>query len=269
MTQVLHAGPVPGALPDKSELREQLYREGAGGRGFVPKSPPSSLDVCSFPDLPCLEPQVIREPRGWSRSRKGPSQAQSRKDGKEGRTARDSGGAGAVSEWGVSESDWNYRMCVPGFRKAVLFFPPEKWKNKKKKERESCSVMSNSLWPHGLYSHRILQARILEWVAIFSSRGSSDPGMEPTSLVSPAVVGRFFTTESPGKPTERRDAAVIKGSQWILKAQEKNQRSMCGQRLCNYHSGKGVLLSVHNLVLGGIYINKTKQLKTNSREGLS
>ena len=69
--------------------------------------------------------------------------------------------------------------------------------------------------------------------------------------------------------TERRDAAVIKGSQWILKAQEKNKRSMCGQRLCNYHSGKGVLLSVHNLILGGIYINKTKQLKTNSREGLS
>ena len=43
----------------------------------------------------------------------------------------------------------------------------------------SHSVVSDSLWPHGLYSppgspvHGILQARILEWVAISSSRGSS------------------------------------------------------------------------------------------------
>ena len=43
----------------------------------------------------------------------------------------------------------------------------------------SRSVVSNSLQPHGLYSppgssvHGILQARILEWVAISSSRGSS------------------------------------------------------------------------------------------------
>ena len=47
-----------------------------------------------------------------------------------------------------------------------------------------CSVMSDPLWLHGLYSlphfsiHGILQARILEWVAmptIFSSRRSSQP----------------------------------------------------------------------------------------------
>ena len=34
--------------------------------------------------------------------------------------------------------------------------------------RESCSVVSDSLRPHGLYSRGILQARILEWVAIAS-----------------------------------------------------------------------------------------------------
>ena len=39
----------------------------------------------------------------------------------------------------------------------------------------------------------ILQARILEWVAIFFSRGSSQPWISYTA-------GRFFTTESPGKP---------------------------------------------------------------------
>ena len=42
-----------------------------------------------------------------------------------------------------------------------------------------CALMSDSLWPHGLYSppgssvYGIFQARILEWVSISFSRGSS------------------------------------------------------------------------------------------------
>ena len=36
-----------------------------------------------------------------------------------------------------------------------------------------CLVMSDFLQPHGFSIHRILQARILEWVAISYSRGSS------------------------------------------------------------------------------------------------
>ena len=36
---------------------------------------------------------------------------------------------------------------------------------------ESLSVMSNSLWPHDYTVHGILQARILEWVAVPFSRG--------------------------------------------------------------------------------------------------
>jgi len=51
--------------------------------------------------------------------------------------------------------------------------------------------------PPGSSVHGISQARILEWIAISYSRGSSDPGIEPTSL---AMAGRFFTTEPPGKP---------------------------------------------------------------------
>ena len=49
-------------------------------------------------------------------------------------------------------------------------------------------------------SMRILQTRILEWVALPSSRGSSDPGIKPAYLVSPALAGEFFTTEPLGKP---------------------------------------------------------------------
>ena len=47
--------------------------------------------------------------------------------------------------------------------------------------------------------HGISQVRILEWVANFLSKGTSDPGIE---LVSPALAGRFFTTELLGKPLE-------------------------------------------------------------------
>ena len=54
----------------------------------------------------------------------------------------------------------------------------------------------------------ILQARILEWVAMPSSRDLPDPGIKLSSLASPSLVGRFFTTGtiwasvgvSPGEP---------------------------------------------------------------------
>ena len=42
--------------------------------------------------------------------------------------------------------------------------------------------------------HRILQARILEWVAMPYLGDHSDPGIEIASLVSPVFTGRFFTT---------------------------------------------------------------------------
>ena len=59
--------------------------------------------------------------------------------------------------------------------------------------------MSNSLPPMdystpGSSVHGILQARILEWVAISSSRGLPDPGIQSASLASPALAGRFFIT---------------------------------------------------------------------------
>ena len=50
--------------------------------------------------------------------------------------------------------------------------------------------------PPGSSVHGIFQVRMLEWAAIFSSRDLPDPGIEPASA---ALVGRFFTTESPVK----------------------------------------------------------------------
>ena len=42
-----------------------------------------------------------------------------------------------------------------------------------------------------------LQARILKWVTIYPSPGGlPNPGIEPVSLMSPALAGGFFTTST-------------------------------------------------------------------------
>ena len=48
--------------------------------------------------------------------------------------------------------------------------------------------------PPGSSDHGILQASILEWVAMPSSRDLPNPRFEPTSLMSPSLAGRFFAT---------------------------------------------------------------------------
>ena len=50
--------------------------------------------------------------------------------------------------------------------------------------------------PPGSFVHGILQARILEWVAMSFSRDLPDPGIKPVSLASPALAGGFFTTSA-------------------------------------------------------------------------
>ena len=51
--------------------------------------------------------------------------------------------------------------------------------------------------PPGSFVHGILQARILEWLAISSPGDLPDPGIKPAA---PALAGGFFTTEPPGQP---------------------------------------------------------------------
>ena len=63
----------------------------------------------------------------------------------------------------------------------------------------SRSVMSKSLWPHGLYPARLLSMGFPKqdyWSGLpFPSPGDlSEPRMELSTLVSPALTGGFFTT---------------------------------------------------------------------------
>ena len=65
-----------------------------------------------------------------------------------------------------------------------------------------------TLWTvclRGSSVHGILQARILEWVAMPSSRGSSSPRDRTLSSCGSCIAGRFFTAE----PMTSTDSSLI------------------------------------------------------------
>ena len=79
---------------------------------------------------------------------------------------------------------------------------------------QSCLTLCNPVdrSPPGSSVHGIPQARILEWVAISFSRGSSRP--RDQTHVS-CTAGGFFIPEPPGKPqVERRDVATQQELPW-------------------------------------------------------
>ena len=61
-----------------------------------------------------------------------------------------------------------------------------------------CDPLGYSL--PGSSVHGILQARILEWVPMPSSRGSSQPRDQTWVSFGSYIAGRFFTAEPLGKP---------------------------------------------------------------------
>ena len=73
-----------------------------------------------------------------------------------------------------------------------------------------CSLLGSSF-------HWILQARILKWVAMLSSKGIfltlegnlSDPGIEPTSPVAPTLQGDSLPLSHQGSPIKHRQTAKI------------------------------------------------------------
>ena len=58
-----------------------------------------------------------------------------------------------------------------------------------------CDPMDCSLLGYSV--HGVFQGRILEWVAISFTKESSGAGIK---LMTPVLAGRFFITETPGKP---------------------------------------------------------------------
>ena len=66
---------------------------------------------------------------------------------------------------------------------------PLPWRSKE--ESESHSFVSDLCDPMDYTVHGILQARILEWVAVCSPEGLSNPGIESRP---PTFAGGFFTS---------------------------------------------------------------------------
>ena len=72
------------------------------------------------------------------------------------------------------------------------------------KVTQSCPTVSDYLSVHG-----ILQARMLEWVAIPFSRGLPNPGMEP---VSPALQAGYLLSDPLGQPLGEGQELLYKQS---------------------------------------------------------
>ena len=81
--------------------------------------------------------------------------------------------------WKINK--WNLRVCMLTLQLCLTLFHPV-----------DCSSPGSSV-------HGIFQARILEWIAMPSSRGSSLP--RDQTCISPAMAGGFFLPLAPpGKP---------------------------------------------------------------------
>ena len=77
------------------------------------------------------------------------------------------------------------------------------------------TIVSNSLGPMdcsplGFSFHGILQARMLEWIAMPCSRGSSQPRDQTCISCSSCPAGRFFTAEPLKKP-RKEDTFSLNG----------------------------------------------------------
>ena len=102
----------------------------------------------------------------------------------------------------------------------LFFFFFKFYRKVKVKVTQLCPTLCN---PMDYTVYGILQARILEWVALPFSRGSSQPRVEPRS---PALQVDSLPVEPQGKP-KNTGAGSLSLLQWIFPTQELNLGSIC------------------------------------------
>ena len=117
---------------------------------------------------------------------------------------------------------------------------------------ESHSIMSDSLWPHGLYRpHGVLQARILEWVAFPFSRYLPNPGIEPRS---PTLQADSLPAEPQGKPIGIRGVSYLWLTEGLCLESSVSSRTWAReQSLSKWTDGQ-----FRTLVLGGRWYTNHK-----------
>ena len=107
------------------------------------------------------------------------------------------------AEVGVTPLKSRVRRQISAFPMSPGFFLGRKAAAAAAKSLQSCPTLCNPMdyIPPGSSVHGILQARILEWVAISSSsRGSSPPRDRTCVSRGSCIAGRFFTNKPPGSP---------------------------------------------------------------------
>ena len=112
-----------------------------------------------------------------------------------------------------------------------------------------CSLPGSSV-------HGILQARILEWVAMPSSKRSSPPRDQTHiswgSCIS-CIAGRFFTTEPSGKPTVKYSSAIKRDMFESVLTRQMNPepiiRSEVGQKEKNKYHIPHICMESREMVL--------------------
>ena len=81
----------------------------------------------------------------------------------------------------------------------------------------SHSVVSNSLLPPWTVAFQAPQSMVVSMQEYWNElpfpppRDLPNPGIKPMSPTFPALAGRFFTTEQPGKPNQGDDITLMKG----------------------------------------------------------
>ena len=90
------------------------------------------------------------------------------------------------------------KVCVLSSLVLAIYHPVEYCAVSCVKSLQSCLTLCNPLdrSPPGSSVHGVSQARILEWVVISFSRGSSQPRDQTAYLTSSAFAGGFFTTSA-------------------------------------------------------------------------
>ena len=103
--------------------------------------------------------------------------------------------------WWATVVRGNEYSTVIGKKKKAFFFlatPREIGEGNGTPLQYSCLENLMNCSPPGSSVHEILQARILEWVALPSSRGSSQPKDQTLISCVSCIAGRFFIAEPLG-----------------------------------------------------------------------
>ena len=99
-----------------------------------------------------------------------------------------------------------------------------------------CNPMDCSL--PGSLSIGFSRQEYWSWVTMSSSRGSSDSGIKPTSLTSPALAGGFFTTSTTWEATNRPNK--INDSQMVCVCVYTHTHTHTQMECCHTHTDGSV-----------------------------